>query len=249
MDKYKEALEKAKAYDEALELMRDCVPDEDGLVHVRPSDIFRSLEESLDERIRKALLRFHASTIDLHGIKGKDILAWLEKLKVFAEHGDGLYHFGNNGFTYVGNPTWDNVSWLEKQDERKPAEWSHEDDVMVHDILGCLPIKTRPEYNQRRVDWLKSIKDRVHPKQEWSEEDENVLEDIEEAIINYWHGDTQDILLDWLKSLKQRHTWKPSEEQIKMLDDIVVFVSGYADKRVVNEWITFLKSIKQRIGG
>ena len=32
-----------------------------------------------DERIRKALVRFHKSTIDIDGIKGADILAWLEK--------------------------------------------------------------------------------------------------------------------------------------------------------------------------
>ena len=35
----------------------------------------------------------------------KKYIAWLEKLKVFAEYGDGLYYFGNNGFTYVGNLT------------------------------------------------------------------------------------------------------------------------------------------------
>lgn len=37
------------------------------------------LKESEDERIRKALVRFHKSTIDIDGIKGADILAWIEK--------------------------------------------------------------------------------------------------------------------------------------------------------------------------
>ena len=37
------------------------------------------LKESEDEKIRKALVRFHKSTIDIDGIKGTDILAWLEK--------------------------------------------------------------------------------------------------------------------------------------------------------------------------
>lgn len=36
-------------------------------------------KESEDERIRETLLRFHKSTIDIDGIKGDDILAWLEK--------------------------------------------------------------------------------------------------------------------------------------------------------------------------
>lgn len=41
--------------------------------------LFPELKESEDEKIRKALVRFHKSTIDIDGIKGADILAWLEK--------------------------------------------------------------------------------------------------------------------------------------------------------------------------
>lgn len=41
--------------------------------------IFPELKESEDEKIRKALVRFHKSTIDVDGIKGEDIIAWLEK--------------------------------------------------------------------------------------------------------------------------------------------------------------------------
>ena len=41
--------------------------------------LFPELKESEDEKIRKALVRFHKSTIDIDGIKGTDILAWLEK--------------------------------------------------------------------------------------------------------------------------------------------------------------------------
>lgn len=37
------------------------------------------LKESEDERIRETLIRFHKSTIDVDGIKGEDIIAWLEK--------------------------------------------------------------------------------------------------------------------------------------------------------------------------
>lgn len=41
--------------------------------------IFPELVESKDERIRKALIRYHQSTINIDGIKGEEILAWLEK--------------------------------------------------------------------------------------------------------------------------------------------------------------------------
>ena len=42
-----------KKYKQSLALMGDCIPDEDGYVHVRPQDIFPELAESEDERIRK----------------------------------------------------------------------------------------------------------------------------------------------------------------------------------------------------
>ncbi len=81
MDKYNEALEKAKAYDKALKLMRDCVPDENGLVHVRPSDIFSELKESEGEDIKEYLISFikMESGVNLSPDDAGKILAWLEK--------------------------------------------------------------------------------------------------------------------------------------------------------------------------
>ena len=62
------------------------------------------LNGSEDERIRKALIRFHKSTIDIDGIKGKDILDWLEKQ---GESDKSLYiRFGDiptNGKSKVYN--------------------------------------------------------------------------------------------------------------------------------------------------
>lgn len=76
--------QKAKAYDEALELMRDCVPDEDGLVHVRPSDIFSELRESEDERIRKEIIailqyKYEKFSKDPKYCNAPQWIAWLEK--------------------------------------------------------------------------------------------------------------------------------------------------------------------------
>ena len=51
------------------------------------------LKESEDERIRKALVRFHKSTIDIDGIKGADILAWLEKQGNSSKECLNLPHF------------------------------------------------------------------------------------------------------------------------------------------------------------
>ena len=37
------------------------------------------LNERLDEKLRQALIKYHKSTISIDGIKGSDIVAWLEK--------------------------------------------------------------------------------------------------------------------------------------------------------------------------
>lgn len=67
---YKEALERAK-----IELNADTTQGTKNVLMT----VFPELKESEDERIRKALVRFHKSTIDVDGIKGEEIVAWLEK--------------------------------------------------------------------------------------------------------------------------------------------------------------------------
>ena len=72
--------EKAKAYDEAIERAKNFIENGDERERTIAESIFAGImEESEDERIRKALIRFHKSTIDVDGIKGEDIIAWLEK--------------------------------------------------------------------------------------------------------------------------------------------------------------------------
>lgn len=73
--------EKARAYDEALKKAKQ-FHDKDLFAECNGNlveYIFPELAESEDEKVRKALIRFHKSTIDIDGIKGDDILAWLEK--------------------------------------------------------------------------------------------------------------------------------------------------------------------------
>lgn len=68
--KYKEALEKARQFSE-----RPLQEDSSSIVEY----IFPELKESEDEKIRKALIRFHKSTINIDGVNGEKIVAWLEK--------------------------------------------------------------------------------------------------------------------------------------------------------------------------
>lgn len=62
------------------ELMRQEISIPKGFTATIKGDkIILTKTESEDERIRKTLIRFHKSTIDIDGIKGCDIIAWLEK--------------------------------------------------------------------------------------------------------------------------------------------------------------------------
>ena len=71
--KYREALERARIWQKHLYDTNDRdYADE-------LNYIFPELKDSEDWKIRETLIRFHKSTIDIDGIKGDDIIAWLEK--------------------------------------------------------------------------------------------------------------------------------------------------------------------------
>ena len=70
-EKYKDALKRAEAVIKIAQNQKE--------VYGCITTIFPELKESEDEKVRKALIRFHKSTIDVDGIKGEDIITWLEK--------------------------------------------------------------------------------------------------------------------------------------------------------------------------
>ena len=63
---------------DAIKELQKANPSDDGIQNWI-NDNVPELKESEDEKIRKALIRFHKSSIDIDGIKGEDIIAWLEK--------------------------------------------------------------------------------------------------------------------------------------------------------------------------
>ena len=65
--------EKAKRYDEA-KLRISAAYNSNRCTIGFMNEIFPELRESEDERIRKALIRFHKSTIDVDGIKGEELV-------------------------------------------------------------------------------------------------------------------------------------------------------------------------------
>ena len=80
-EKMKVYVDYEKKYKEALELATKAKNNaslSNGTLRILDI-IFPELKESEDEKIRKALIRYHQSTIDIDGIKGEKIIVWLEK--------------------------------------------------------------------------------------------------------------------------------------------------------------------------
>jgi predicted P-loop ATPase len=65
--------------------------------------------------------------------------------------------------------------------------------------------------------WLKLLPGRfnLQPKQEWSEEDKTMLKVAIAVLRRYSHDD----VANFLKSL--RSSWKPTDEQMKWLKDVI----------------------------
>lgn len=122
--------------------------------------------------------------------------------------------------------------FIEDQDEYELVEqnhaWSEEDATHYNRILKELNLQKEMPINASVIEevksdiiWLKSLKDRVQPKQEWSEDDEKVLHAIRNALNyekprNYLKSRDFEFtdILDWLKSLRQKSLWKPSDSQM-----------------------------------
>ena len=73
-----------KKYMELLGLMKGCVADENGFVHIKPYEMFPELMESNDERIRKTLLGYFKdqdAQYTFRGLTNDEVIKWLEKQK------------------------------------------------------------------------------------------------------------------------------------------------------------------------
>lgn len=184
--------EKAKAYDNALEIARKInsgegveAPPDWSICEV----IFPELKESEDERIRKALIdgftvmkesKNCGKTFSNHNIPVTDILAWLEKqgeqksvLRDTFGYEDGRLFGMNEGIGLVlDNP--------EKYGLQKPVKWSKEDKVMLDEIIDF----------------------------------------FENGTVKLQHD--LSLYASWLKFLKERYTWKPSKGHMKALNTCIM---------------------------
>ncbi len=122
--------------------------------------IFPELAGSEDERIRKTLIRYHQSTIDIDGIKGEKIIVWLEKQKpemITPEESLGISSEEYNKIV-------DECIF----DEQELSKWSEEDErnmgkckSVVLFTKDGLSLNEKAELKR----WLDSLKQRMEVQQ------------------------------------------------------------------------------------
>ena len=206
--------EKARAYDEALKVAEKY---HNGTLKDVMETIFPELKESEDERIRKAII----------------------------EHFEGSH---SSMYPYKGFIKEQILAWLERQGEQKPAEF---DDTnakrMFIKALERVEEQNNKGYKLTDCDknsWWEDFKaytSCIVEQKPWSEEDERLrtscikhIEEELERIRNdkYGHSEIISVLkescrerINWLKSIKDKYTWKPSDEQIKVLEFFIPYVT------------------------
>lgn len=107
-----------------------------------------------------------------------------------------------------------------KKGEQKPAEWSEEDKDMLGMLLEMINYASdHYQHDDKATDikaWvLKSLKDRVQPKQEWSEEDLVAIDSAVDALSK----DLPSLAasLRRIKYLSPQNSWEPSFKQMQAL--------------------------------
>ena len=201
---------KAKAYDEALEKARQLC-EYPTLFPSDLKDIFPELRESENERIRKTLINM---------FKGYDI----QKVGDFTDK--------------------EIIAWLEKQAEQKPddkVEPKFKAGDKIQYSKGCGTILTiekieNGEYifgNNKGHITIESGNKwyLVEQNLAWSEEDEKLTNRIEgwlDTLCDYLKDDNsleciKDVkdIVERLKSIKGKYTWKPSDEQMEVVESVI----------------------------
>ena len=150
---------------------------------------------------------------------------------------------------------WDAEKKELKKIEQKPS-WNEEDNKNLNSIKWIIENSENlnkvfetidsPEYIKKYfIDWLKSLKDRVQPKQEWSEDDSWMLNVCCNAIDSYKEPVDKYLVKKWLKSLKpqQKQEWSVQDEAF-LGDAIYAAKNTYSEKCGQEELIDWLKSFK-----
>lgn len=263
---------KAKAYDEAKARMSRAFNSNRCTIGFM-NEIFPELCESKDERIRKELIEFVKSR---GGFK-QEYIAWLENqgeqkpvnniepkfkvgdsIKTTNEEPLTITKIDDKGYwskdlficSFDEECIWDlveqNPAWNEKAINKPNGGIVMED---FNDGNGFYKVNLA-YLNEEQVEEIEELVKRwdLQPKKD---KDESIISDLldyfdEDKCLKHEVND----IVKWLKTIKpQQKGW--GENEIKMLDNLITYLDGRKDllEEIKCTYISWLKSLKQRIGG
>ena len=131
----------------------------------------------------------------------------------------------------------------------QPAEWSDEDKLYIDECIKLIKsdlstASFEPNYRRRLEKGLDLIQQfYFQSMQEWSEEDERLKQYAIHGLEKYIkeHPDPEfgnatpceKVAVRWLKSLRSH--WKPSKEQMKVLEVAITYFSPFSKERFIIE--------------
>lgn len=255
--------EKAKRFDEALERAKNFIENGDERERTIAESIFAGLmEESEGEEIRKALIKYYSfdgGSHALDNITPKQIIAWLEKQgeKTF----DKIVEKARTEKQRVlltetdgsANIDWDcrsldDVKILLKCGLEFIRTIEANKQILTNNRFGGCPFRVPTRYD-------KGVK-QGEQKPTWSEEDSDMVDDIVKSLKKYqlqMPNYRVELQMRWLKSLKERYTWKPSDEQMKCISDVVadakykndISTNGYEPYTHLSTLLQQLKKLRE----
>jgi len=199
---------------EAIKVLQETNPSDEGIQNW-VNDNVPELAESEDEKIKKWIIddiRYNMNNEPLNNSeykkKAEKAIAWLEKQNEFKNiDSDDLATL----------KTWEDAI-KENKEKWQLSDWFVEATSLL--IQKVKRIENNPNKKPQRI-ISAEVKEAMYDKPAWSEEDETVLNNLIYALANDRIGNNRDEYVDWLKSLKGRFTWKPSDEQIEILDMVL----------------------------
>lgn len=187
-EKYKKALEKAKALHGSSEPMSGC--------SVILETIFPELKENEDEKIlviiKHCIECRYRETHIIQGISLEQCFAWLEK------HGEKKpvdSHCQENckGFQKTGKCFTDGECEAKKEAEQKPV-WSENDERICRylirkqeELIDTVDNPILKQIYRERMDWLKSLESRVQAQN--TEKEVDLDEEFDKCCENYTFDD------------------------------------------------------------
>ena len=241
--------EKAKAYDKALEIMKvyynrtqfSSISDsKEELKTIEKA--FPELKESEDERIRGAIIHFisHTPTVP-KGVIGKEtMLAWLEKQgkqkdvcinikdnqelpnKEETEVSDEYQQGYRNGFKCGKEYVEKYPQEFNLQPMQLIQECEHEN--LIKERLTNAVNICYTEDGGKEAPFKEELIAYINKHCEWSKKDEEIIQNIINLLEEpntIEESSYTDIAIYWLKLLKESCVWKPSEEQMEALNDVI----------------------------